>query len=113
MRDLHKNLYISSSGLTAPGRGIIYTVDLPNRSVPINYSVFVTVSNINTNVQVRLDGSLDGLTFAPVITGQTITKNGTSFYSLQNTPLRCIQPVFIAESGGADAIVTFQIATSN
>ena len=90
MRDLHKNLYISSSGLTAPGRGIIYTVDLPNRSVPINYSVFVTVSNINTNVQVRLDGSLDGLTFAPVITGQTITKNGTSFYKEKH---RYLQPL--------------------
>ena len=113
MRDLHKNLYISSSGLTAPGSGIIYTVDLPNRSVPINYAMFVTVSSINTNVQVRLDGSLDGTNFAPVITGQTITGNGTSFYSLQNTPLRCIQPVFVSESGGTAAVVTFQIAASN
>jgi len=113
VRYLQKNLYVSSSGLTAPGSGSIYTIDLPNRSAPTNYAVFVTVSNINTNVQVRLDGSLDGSTFAPVITGQTITGNGTSFYSLQNTPLRCIQPVFISESGGTNAVVTFQIAASN
>ena len=107
---LQKNLYVTSTGLTAPGSGLAYTVDFPNRSAPLNYSMFVTVATINTNVVVRLDGSLDGTNFAPVITGQTITGNGTYFYSLQNTPLKNIQPVFVSESGGTAAVVTFALA---
>jgi hypothetical protein len=107
---LQKNLYVTSTGLTAPGSGFAYTIDLPNRSAPLNYSLFVTVTNINTNVVVRLDGSVDGTNYAPVITGQTITGNGTYFYGLQNTPLKNVQPVFVSESGGTAAVVTFTLA---
>jgi hypothetical protein len=112
VRYLQKNLYILSSGLTAPGSGNAYTIDLPNRSAPTNYSVITVVTAINTNVVVRLDGSIDGINFAPVITGQTITGNGAHFYTLQNTPLKAIQPVFVSESGGTDAVVQFQIAAA-
>ena len=107
---LQKNLYVTSTGLTAPGSGFAYTIDLPNRSAPLNYSLLVTVTNINTNVVVRLDGSVDGTNYAPVITGQTITGNGTYFYGLQNTPLKNVQPVFVSESGGTAAVVTFTLA---
>ena len=107
---LQKNLYVTSTGLTAPGSGFAYTIDLPNRSAPLNYSLFVTVANINTNVVVRLDGSADGTNYAPVVTGQTITGNGTYFYGLQNTPLKKVQPVFVSESGGTAAVVTFTLA---
>jgi hypothetical protein len=107
---LQKNLYVTSTGLTAPGSGLVYTVDFPNRSAPLNHSMFVTVTNINTNVVVRLDGSVDGTNYAPVISGQTITANGTYFYGLQNTPLKNIQPVFVSESGGTAAVVSFSLA---
>ena len=107
---LQKNLYVASTGLTAPGSGFAYVIDLPNRSAPLNYSLFVTVASINTNVVVRLDGSVDGTNYAPVVAGQTITGNGTYFYGLQNTPLKNVQPVFVSESGGTAAVVTFTLA---
>jgi hypothetical protein len=110
MRYTQKNLYVIGTGLTAPGSGTAYQIDQPNTASPSNYSLFVTVTSINTNVVVRMDGSIDGTNFAPVITGQTITGNGTYFYTLQNTPLKIVQPVFVSESGGTAAVVQFSVA---
>jgi hypothetical protein len=114
MRYSQKNLYLPNVvTFTAPGSGTAYQIDQPNTASPVNYSMFVTVTNINTNVIVRLDGSVDATNFAPVISGQTITADGTYFYSLQNTPLKNIQPVFVSESGGTAAVVSFSIAAGN
>jgi hypothetical protein len=107
---LQKNLYLANPVLSAPGSGTAQTVDLPNRHAAKNYSLFVTVASINTNVIVRLDGSVDGTNYAPVIANQTITANGTYFYSLANTPLKSVQPVFVSETGGTAATVAFTIA---
>ena len=112
MTYLQKNLYLFTSGLTATGAGPAYNIDQPNRQAPKNFGLYVTVSGINTNVVVRLDGSIDGTNFAPLISGQTITGNGTQYYGLTNTPVKYVQPVFVSESGGTSAVVTFGIAAN-
>lgn len=111
-RHEQQNLYLFSSGLTAPASGEAYQIDLPNRYSPKTFLMAVTVATINTNVVVRLDGSLDGTNYAPIISGQTITANGTSFYSVTNTPVKYIQPVFVSESGGTAAVVTFGLSAT-
>lgn len=112
MTYLQKNLYINTSGFTAPGSGSAYTVDLPNRHAPRNFGFYVTVAGIDTNVIVRLDGSIDGTNYAQLVSGQTITGNGTYFYGLTNTPVKYLRPVFVSESGGTNAVVTFGIGAN-
>lgn len=112
MAYLQKNLYVFTSGLTATGEGPAYAIDQPNRHAPRNVGVYVTVSNINTNVVVRVDGSIDGTNYAQLITGQTITGNGTQYYGLANTPVKYVKPVFVSESGGTAAVVSFGIAAN-
>lgn len=111
-RPEQENLYIYTSGFTAPGSGEAYRIDLPNRSAPKTFLFAPTVATINTNVVVRLDGSLDGTNYVPIITGQTITSNGTSFYTVTNMPVKFIQPVFVSESGGTAATVSFAISAT-
>jgi hypothetical protein len=109
---LQKNLYVFTSGLTATGEGPAYAIDQPNRHAPTNIGMYVTVASINTNVVVRLDGSIDGTNYAPLITGQTITGNGTQYYGLANTPVKYVKPIFVSESGGTAAVVSFGIAAN-
>jgi hypothetical protein len=111
-RHEQENLYVYTSGFTAPGSGEAQRIDFPNRSAPKTFLFAPTVTNINTNVVVRLDGSLDGTNYAPIISGQTITGNGTSFYSVTNMPVKFIQPVFVSESGGTAAVVSFAISAT-
>ena len=71
----------------------------------------VTVAEIDTNVVVRLDGSIDGTNYAPIIAAQTITSNGTSVYSVSDRPVKFIKAVFVSESGGdGSATVLFNLA---
>ena len=70
----------------------------------------VTVASINTNVIVRLDGSIDGTNYAPIIAAQTITSNGTSVYSVADRPVKFVKAVFVSEAGGTDATVLFNLA---
>lgn len=111
-RHEQENLYIYTSGFTAPASGEAYQIDLPNRSAPNIFLFAATVASINTNVVVRLDGSLDGTNYAPIISGQTITANGTSFYTVSNMPVKYIQPVFVSESGGTAATVSFAVSAT-
>ena len=111
-RHEQENLYIFTSGLTAPGSGDAQRIDLPNRSAPKTFLFAATVATIDTNVVVRLDGSLDGTNYSPIISGQTITGNGTSFYTVTDMPVKYIQPVFVSESGGTGAVVTFGISAT-
>ena len=112
MAYLQKNLYVFTSGLTATGEGPAYAIDQPNRHAPKNIGLYVTVASINTNVVVRLEGSIDGTNYAQLITGQTITGNGTQYYGLANTPVKYIKPVFVSEAGGTSAVVTFGLAAN-
>lgn len=99
--------------LSAPASGESTSVYLPPTIVSKNFSLFVTVENINTNVVVALNGSVDGTNWSKIITNQTITANGTSHYNLANHPMRYVQPIFVSESGGTTATVLFSIAASN
>lgn len=111
-RHTQENLYLYTSGFTAPGSGEAYRIDLPNCSAPNTFLLAATVSSINTNVVVRLDGSLDGTNYAPIVSGQTITSNGTTFYSATGFPVKFIQPVFVSESGGTAAVVAFSVSAT-
>lgn len=111
-RHEQENLYIFTSGFTAPASGDAQRIDFPNRSAPKTFLFATTVATINTNVVVRLDGSLDGTNYAPIISGQTITGDGTYFYNVTNMPVKYIQPVFVSESGGTTAVVTFGISAT-
>ena len=78
-----------------------------------NFSFFVTVGSINTNVIVALNGSIDGTNWSKIIANNTITANGTTHYNVANHPVKFIQPIFVSESGGTAATVLFSIAASN
>ena len=89
--------------LEAPASGVSTSVYLPPSIVSKNFSLFVTVASINTNVVVALK----------IITNQTITATGTTHYNIANHPVKFIQPVFVSESGGTTATVLFSVAASS
>jgi hypothetical protein len=101
-----------NTALTAPGFGNTLQVAVNNTFSTSDYSLIVIVTNINTNVQVSLEGSIDGTNFAPIIATQTITANGTSIFSVSGRPVKWVRPNFSAESGGTAAVVTFQVAAA-
>lgn len=98
--------------LTAPGLGNLLQVAVNNLFSTSKYSLIVSVTNINTNVVVQLDGSIDGVNFAQVIGPQTITANGHYIYSVGDRPVKWIRPRFVSESGGTSAVVTFNVAAA-
>ena len=99
--------------LEAPASGESTSVYLPPSIVAKNFSLFVTVAAINTNVIVALNGSIDGTNWSKIITNHTITGNGTFHYNIANHPVKFIQPVFVSEAGGTAATVLFSIAAGN
>ena len=70
------------------------------------------VANINTNVVVTLNGSIDGTNWSKIIANQTITADGTTHYNIANHPVRYVQPIFVSESGGTAATVLFSLAAN-
>ena len=99
--------------LEAPASGESTSVYLPPSIVAKNFSLFVTVASINTNVVVALNGSIDGTNWSKIIANQTITADGTTHYHIANHPIKYIQPVFVSETGGTAATVLFSIAAAN
>lgn len=76
-----------------------------------NYTLSVKVTNIDTSVVVRLDGSLDGINYGPLISN-TITENGTYIYNTTGCPVSFLRGNFLKETGGTNAIVKFSIAAN-
>jgi hypothetical protein len=105
--------FITYPTLTAPATCADTSVYLPPSIVAKNYSLFVTVAAINTNVIVALEGSIDGTNWSKVIANTTLTANGTTHYNLANHPLKFIRPIFVSESGGTAATILFSVAASN
>ena len=104
-------IFITDATLIAPGDGTSLQVALNNFFSTKSYTFMVTVTEIDTNVVVRLDGSIDGTNYAPIISTQTITSNGTYVYSVSDRPVKFIKGVFVSESGGDNsATVTFNLA---
>jgi hypothetical protein len=106
-------LFVTYPTLSAPATCADTSVYLPPSIVAKNFSLFVTVAGINTNVIVALDGSIDGTNWSKVIDNTTITSNGTTHYTVANHPLKFIRPIFVSESGGTAATVLFSIAAGN
>ena len=106
-------LFVTYPTLTEPATCADTSVYLAPSIVAKNYSLFVTVASINTNVIVALEGSIDGANWSKVIANTTLTANGTTHYNVANHPLRYIRPVFVSESGGTAAEVLFSVAAGN
>jgi hypothetical protein len=107
------SLFITYPLLSAPATCADTSVYLPPTIVTKNYSLFVTVASINTNVIIALEGSIDGTNWSKIIANTTITANGTTHYNLANHPMRYVRPVFVSESGGTAATVLFSLGTGN
>ena len=97
--------------LTAPGVTGTIDVMVPNYLSTRNYTLVVTVTNIDTSVVVRLDGSIDGVNFGPMISN-TITENGTYPYYVNGFPMGFLRGNFLKETGGTNAVVKFSIAAN-
>jgi len=106
-------LFVTYPVLTAPATCADTSVYLPPTIVAKNFSLFVTVASVNTNVIVALEGSIDGTNWSKIIANATITANGTTHYNVANHPVKFIRPVFVSESGGTAATVLFSIAAAN
>lgn len=105
-------IFSTSPELTAPGFGTTVEVGVNDLCSTKAYSLVTTVASINTNVVIRLEGSIDGTNFGPIINDQTITANGTTIFSVGDRPVKFIRPRFVSESGGTAAVVTFSVAAA-
>jgi hypothetical protein len=97
--------------LTAPGVTEMVDVMVANYLSTRNYTLVVTVTNIDTSVVVRLDGSIDGVNFGPMISN-TIIENGTYPYYVNGFPVGYLRGNFFHETGGTNAVVKFSIAAN-
>jgi len=114
MTALPPNIFFNTyTLLTAPASGDSTSVYLPPSIVAKNFTLFVTVASINTNVIIALEGSIDGTNWSKIIANNTITANGTTHYNLANHPVKFIRPVFVSESGGTAATVLFSVGAGN
>ena len=107
------SLFVTYPLLSAPASGDSTSVYLPPTIVTKNYSLFVTVASIDTNVIIALEGSIDGTNWSKIIANTTITANGTTHYTVANHPMRYVRPVFVSESGGTAATVLFSLGAGN
>lgn len=97
-------LFFEAGELTAPGTTTAVLTYENNYFSTKDYTLIATVTNINTSVVVRLDGSIDGTNFGPLISN-TIDRNGTYVYNITGSPVRYIRGNFLSELGGTDAVV--------
>jgi hypothetical protein len=102
-------IFSQDSTLSSTGDGTALQVAQNNFFATKDYTLMVVVASIGTNVIVRLDGSIDGTNYAPIIAAKTITTDGSHAYSVSGIPVKWIKPVFISKSGGSPT-VTFHLA---
>ena len=76
-----------------------------------HYTISVTVSNIDTSVDIRLEGSLDGINYGSLVS-ENITANGTYLYHVTGAPVAYLRGNFLSETGGVRAVVKFSIAAN-
>jgi hypothetical protein len=106
-----QTVFFHPDTLTIPGVTDSYEVYVINYLSTRNYTMIVTVSDIDTNVVVRLEGSTDGTTFAPLLS-ETITENGSFAYNSTGFPVKFIRARFLQEVGGNNARVKFQLSAN-
>lgn len=97
--------------LNAPGVTETFEVYTINYLSTRNYTMLVTVSNLDTSVVVRLEGSNNGTDFGPLLS-ETITQNGTYAYNSIGFPVKFIRGNFLKENGGTNATVKFQLSAN-
>jgi hypothetical protein len=97
--------------LTAPGVTDVVDVHVVNYFSSRNYTMIVTVTDIDDSVVVRLDASLDGVNYGPLISN-TITENGTYPYYVNGAPVGFVRCNFLKENGGTNAVVKFSISAN-
>jgi hypothetical protein len=91
------------AALSAPGQTASYQPTF----TACRHVMQVTVATINTNVVVRMEGSVDGSNWYTLGSETTLTANGT--YGIQAEGLApYVRGNFVSESGGTDAQVTFK-----
>lgn len=105
-------LFNVGTALTAPGNGNTIQVAENDLLSTSDYTLITIVASINTSVDVRLDGSIDGTNFAPIIGNTQYTGNGVYSLSVSGRPVKFVRPVFVAEAGGTAATVTFHVAAA-
>lgn len=94
--------------LTAPGNGTVVNVQ-NYESVTVAY----TITTINTNVVVRLEGSIDGTNWYALTSDTTQTTNNTFALQLPEGTFAgtmFIRFVFVSEAGGTAATITVKYA---
>jgi hypothetical protein len=106
-----QTLFFHPCTLSIPGVTEAYEVYTVNYLSTRNYTLVVTVQDIDTSVVVRLEGSTDGSNYAAMISN-TITENGTYAYNVGGFPMRTVRANFLKETGGTNARITFQIAAN-
>jgi hypothetical protein len=106
-----QTVFFSPPTLYVPGVTEAYEVYTPNYLSTRNYTLMVTVANIDTNVVVRLEGSLNETDYGAMLSN-TITVNGTYAYNVIGFPMKKIRANFLQRVGGNNARVTFQMATN-
>jgi len=102
-------LFFNPPVLTAPGTTDPFPVWENNLFATSTYSLIVTVSNIDTNVVVRLDGTIDNTNWGPLISN-TITADGTYHYNIVGAPVKQVRGNFLSETGGTAAEVLMSIS---
>ena len=97
------DVMLSWPPLSAPG--VTDAFEVTHR--PMSHSLAVIVANINTQVDVRLEGSMDGSNWYNMM-GSDQSLGADGGFSIRSSGLaRYVRGVFISEEGGTDAIVTF------
>ena len=69
----------------------------------------VTTSSIGTNVVIRLEGSLDDISFFNLAESEedtTLTSNGTFGYALSACPVEFVRLRLVSISGGSPTVAT-------
>lgn len=98
--------------------GIPVVLNAPGATPPVNVDGRKTitcvyrVSDLNTSVTVRLEGSLDGVTFVnldPAETDTEHTANGVYGFTVPDVALIACRFVFVGEVGGTSAVISAQI----
>lgn len=106
-----QTVFFAFPTLTAPGVTDAVEVYTPNYLSTRNYTLNVTVSNIDTQVIVRLEGTTDGNNFGVMLSNE-ILENGTYAYNVTGFPMKRVRANFFSEKGGTNAQVTFNIAAN-
>lgn len=103
-------LFYAPAALTAASSTAPLQVAVQDTAACKNFVFQITVANINTNVVVRAEGSLDGTNYFNLGSGDTtITSNGTSRLIFADAPVKYVRGTLVSIAAGTPT-VTFVIS---